>query len=1347
MKVKKRIVSVILTALLILSSIISATASSLDPAPSQMLIDNAEVAERTATEGIVLLENNNNALPIKDKSIALFGYGAACTYRGGSGSGDPWNGGLSGGGDPLANFNTRWHVNIYDAFKDAGYNVTTSAHMEEVQRRFKTTLPVTMGGMTAFRFPEPELTANQVAEAANGTDTAVYVISRNAGEGSDRSISGAQYTATIDGVSTRFYVGDYELLALEKENLRLLGETFKNVIVVINCGGQIDTNFFNEIPGLDSLIFMGQAGQEGGAALVKLLTGKANFSAKTINTWAKNYNDYPASTTFGNNDGTDNNERYVEGIYIGYRYFDTAGIEPAYPFGYGLSYTDFNINVLDVNADEQNVSLTVQVQNTGNYEGKEVVQVYYSAPDGTGGDRPYQTERAYQDLIVYGKTDNLKPGEKQIIELSFKTADMAYYNEKDEGYALNAGDYILRVGNSSRNTHVAAVLNLDGKVITEQLKNLMHTPWDILEEKGDVWSKTEKGWTPYTYSGEAQEISKAKVFNLANANIESKVHEYSNLEEEVTTYTTDPSYQAQTRGYQEYSFTTTPTSTGWTGVQKQYEEKVELVAEEDITLLDVYKGNKTLEQLVGQMSLYELATLNCGSGWGVWDELAPIYGSEYDSIPGCAAETTRELMDNYGIPFFVVNDGPGGLRVRHAFEATDVNSGEKVTVYNYSTAWPVSIVRSATWNLDLLYEVGAGFAKEMEAMGITQLLGTSLNIHRDPLCGRNFEYYSEDPVVSGYTVSAVTTGLQDTPGIGACIKHYAANQQETRRGGGNSVMSERTMREIYLKGFEIGIKSSQPMSIMTSYNLINNVPSADDYDLLNNITRDEWGYGGHIMTDWGGGRSTPAKSMHGGNDFITPGGTAQVRAIMRYFGEEGAAPVFKENGEVDSYLTLSASGISKALEWRTALNANGTNIVRAPLGENYTAALSTDTDAGGYNYILVNGERIIRTASFNTFRGSKEDAASGGVVTNPTAYVTTQYASVEDGGKAILYKCNNYDTSINICRGDLQKSAIANLKVIMQSLGAKKYFTGNSDVSVEPWASQFQLQSYYSVAKSITSTNKEVLLDMINEAEALIGSEDYNKTFEFIREYFNEALKEAKAVYNDVNATNDEVTDSFLKLVDSIGYFAARPANMDKLSLLVDLARGLNLDKYDVGVAAFQAALANAEVVLADPIAFQDEADTAYNTLLKAITAMRYKVNKTMLQALYDSLQPLDLSVYTADSVAVFRTAMANALAVLLDGDSTQDDVNINFDALNKAKGDLKPLSIESNAPSKDAGKTDPGSTTSKTDTANTLSAAANQSAPKTGDNSPFIGILTVAGLAFAMIIISKKKESLFNKK
>ncbi len=299
-------------------------------------------------------------------------------------------------------------------------------------------------------------------------------------------------------------------------------------------------------------------------------------------------------------------------------------------------------------------------------------------------------------------------------------------------------------------------------------------------------------------------------------------------------------------------------------------------------------------EFVAQMSVEELAALNCGSGWGVANENSPIVGSNSSTVKGAAGETT--VYDQYGIPGIVLADGPGGVRVAQKFDATIEGSDQKQTLYQYCTAWPVSYVQAQTWDTDLVKRIGVAFGKEVDEMNITLLLGPSQNIHRDPLCGRNFEYYSEDPVVSGVMAAACTLGVQETPGVGACLKHFAANNQESNRNAVDTIVSERTLREIYLKGFEIAVKESRPMSIMTSYNLINGVPTADSYDLCTNIARGEWGFDGLIMTDWNGGSSTPMKSMHAGNDMIMPGGAERAQNIVS--GMQDAAPVFDERGQV-----------------------------------------------------------------------------------------------------------------------------------------------------------------------------------------------------------------------------------------------------------------------------------------------------------------------------------------------------------------------------------------------------------------------------------------------------------------
>lgn len=1098
MKTKRRILSGILALVLCLSTAFSAAAVTTEPILTSLLKNNARIAEELVTEGAVLLENNGNALPLPKAnkgSVALFGVGTARTTRIGGGSGDPWTGGVDAGGDAhLAGKYGLWHINIYDAFKDAGYNIPTAEMMEWIGTEFDKTLPVTMAWNAQYFFPEPELTEEYVKDMAKKADYAVYTIVRNSAEGSDRTLGVRNITPPVrtEAVPGSFQVGDYYLLPKEENNLRLLGENFDKVTVVINAPGPIDTKFFSEIPGLDALVYAGLTGQEGGTALMKLLNGTDNFSGKLIETWAKNYTDYPASATFANNDGNGNDERYVEDIYVGYRYFDTANVTPAYPFGYGLSYTNFDIDVTKVVADANEVTTTVKVTNTGNYAGKEVIELYVSAPDSA------EAEKEYQKLMAYTKTDLLSPGDSQQLVISYNTVDMAYYNEANEAYVLDPGNYIIRVGNSSRNTKVAAVLDMTTRVVTEQLADYMTVPMNILEQRESVWTKSGKGWTPYTYAGEAAEIASAPVIGIGPENFVT-INNATLDDDTATTLTTDPSYVGKTRGYQQSSMNPSSTTLGFTGAMVEYNENVVLYPKENITLLDVYKGDKTLTELVAQMSNFELAQLNVAvnrspnTGYMVFND-----PTRFDSVRGNATASTDLLWDKYGIPMMEVNDGPGGLRNTEKVIAHDAaNNYEPTEVYNFCTSWPSSAVRAATWNLELLEEFGVGLGQEMAEDGISVLLGTSLNLHRDPLGGRNFEYYSEDPFQNGVSVSAVTKGLQSNPGIMADLKHFAANQQETRRGGGNSVMTIRALREIYLKGFEIAVKSAQPASLMTSYNRINNVPTADDHYLLENIVRGEWGFEGAICTDWGGGSSTPAKSMHAGNDWISPGGNSQVFAVLRNVDPN---PVFKENGEIDEFISFSSTSYTKTFATvGSTLSTTGANIAKAPLGEGYTATLSAEptTEGGNIYYILVNGERIARSVSYSTATNCPREEAESRIVRTVTNYLTSDYATIEDGGKTIAYKVNYAALQANICRGDLQKSAIRNLKAIMYSVNAKKVYERNEDVTIGPWAEMVgaELRDYYSVQRSavdycsVTSnstnvtTNGEIVIHLSASAD------------------------------------------------------------------------------------------------------------------------------------------------------------------------------------------------------------------------------------------------------------------------
>ncbi len=443
-------------------------------------------------------------------------------------------------------------------------------------------------------------------------------------------------------------------------------------------------------------------------------------------------------------------------------------------------------------------------------------------------------------------------------------------------------------------------------------------------------------------------------------------------------------------------------------------EKVKIVEKKDITLKDVKEGRESLQNFVAQIGVEELAALNCGTGWGVTDQDSPIVGANSSTIPGAAGETTGSLFQKYGIPSIVLADGPAGIRVTQEFEATDVATGKKVKRHQYCTVWPVGTLLAQSFDPDLLYRVGQAIAEELEEYGITMILGPSLNIHRDPLCGRNFEYFSEDPLVSGLMAAAITRGIQSHPGTGACIKHYAANNQESNRYAVDTIVSERTLREIYLKGFEIAVKTAQPMAIMTSYNQINGVPTADSRDLNTEIARGEWGFRGLIMTDWNGGASTPYKSMHAGNDLIMPGG--KQRALNIVMAVQTVLPYFDEKGQIKMEKVIPFLPIRQAMWNSFTPNPDGKNTVTATLGEGYIAE---EKDS----MILVNGEKIHLDCKADPHNFQMEYTD-----------VTTAVAFVADHGRQIVYR-GSLENQRKICVGDIQECACHNLQVIMNSLG------------------------------------------------------------------------------------------------------------------------------------------------------------------------------------------------------------------------------------------------------------------------------------------------------------------------
>ena len=788
---------------------------------SEREVRNAQLSKEAAEEGMVLLENENQALPLAQGSkAALFGTGSYGTIKGGTGSGDVYN---------------RYTISVYDALTST-YNISNMAWWGEYLKTFEEKKAQAaeekkdndyvkytqgrFGGADSFLAIDQALTQSDMDKAkAGGVTTAFYTVSRVSGEGADRTIG----------------KGDYELSEVEYNNIKLIAKNFDKCVVLLNVGGVVDTKFFSEIEGVDGLVLMSQAGMEGGNALADILTGKTTPSGKLTDTWAKNYSDYPAATTIGDNDGDNKQEDYKEGIYVGYRYFDTFNITPAYEFGYGKSYTSFDVEPLTVAADENNVSVTVNVTNTGDtYSGKEVVEVYFSAPDGS-------IEKPYQELAGFAKTDNLAPGESQKLTVTYKTTEMSSYDEAKAAYVMEDGDYIVRVGDSSRNTKVAGVLTLDKDVVTEQLSNQL-----TLDKNWKDLSKTGK--TPYSYKDEAAQIKAAARIALPSAKIKTENNASKIDEKKVTTYLTADAAK------------------DYKAAENEVVETVDAVPA-NTKLIDVYDGKVSMESFVASLDDTQLA--NLANGISGASTSGDTWGADANSVTGAAGETSQLYFNSLGIPNTVEADGPAGIRV--TAETTDKDGN---AVYNYCTAFPIGTLLAQTWNTDLVNRVGKAIGEEMVEIGVTLWLAPGMNIHRDPLCGRNFEYYSEDPALTGYVGSAITAGVQSNKGVGVTIKHYITNNQETNRSAVNTSVSERTLREIYLKGFEMVVKSAQPMAIMSSYNKVNGTYACENFDLLTSVPRGEWGFDGMVMTDWGAGnRAGVDTMMHAGNDLVMPGRT------------------------------------------------------------------------------------------------------------------------------------------------------------------------------------------------------------------------------------------------------------------------------------------------------------------------------------------------------------------------------------------------------------------------------------------------------------------------------------------
>ena len=1095
-KTYKRVLATSMSAALAMTSMVPAFAKTTDGSISAREEKNAELSMNLATQGMVLLENNNNVLPMASSgNVALFGGGAVKTVKGGTGSGD---------------VNQRSVTSVWDGFKNAGYNVTSESWLNEFEAYYDEETGGSSGGLWGSPKVEDTLISDaQIEEAKqDGTTTAVYVIARNSGEFADRKNA----------------EGDYQLWGNEEENLKKVAANFDNVIVVLNVGGIIDTKFFHEIEGLDSLLLMSQAGMRGGDAVVKVLNGEVTPSGKLTDTWAVNYEDYSSSEGFGANDENVTQEDYTDDIYVGYRYFDTFNVTPAYEFGYGLSYTDFNIDVKDVTVDEENVTVDVKVTNVGKqYSGKEVVEVYFSAPDGA-------LEKPYQELATYGKTDTLAPGESQTLTLSYATTEMSSYYEDYASYIMEDGDYVVRVGNSSRNTSVAAVIGLDSNVFTEQLSNQM-----VQDEEIDTLSN--EGATPYTYEGEAEEIAKAERFEL-DANAIETVNNASKYDDEsVISYVYEGSDYTVVDQEANPRYTKAPSGNNTTPSQliEPYEETIQYVekTKENPTLLDVYQGTVTMEELLASLSVEEMSYIVEGLGWGGGSE--PIIGAQANSVKGAAGETTSRYYETRAIPNTVLADGPAGIRITQSYTENGT------TYYQYCTAFPIGTLIAQSWDKDVAKQFGEAIGEEMLEMGVTLWLAPGMNIHRNPLCGRNFEYYSEDPLLSGITAAATTLGVQSHEGIGVTIKHYAGNNQEDNRNAVNNTITERAFREIYLKGFEIAVKAANPMAIMTSYNLNNGMPAADDYDLCTDLARGEWGFNGLVMTDWGGGQSTPVNSMHAGNDLIMPGGSsasiAEATGVTLPLGDLQKATRNVLNVIMDStqFKKIGAeNGVEVEIGKFTESAGLGLflDVTKSEVTSVNKTALQIAVDVAS-NITDEELENVVPAVA-NELKAALEEAKA--ILEDATAEQETVDASFDRLATAIQM--------LDFIKGD--KAALRSFITKVENTVEEEYTpatwtafaaaleTGNTVLADENAMQEEVDNAYTNLVKAYLNLrlvpNKDKLEDLINQTKALVAANYTADTWENV----SNALVLAENVMSNENATSEEVTNAETVLTKAV---------------------------------------------------------------------------------------------------------------------------------------------------------------------------------------------------------------------
>lgn len=710
---------------------------------------NVPVGERYVTKGIpqlirqagaesAVLLKNDGALPLKSGDrVAVFGRCQRDYFYVGYGS----------GGDVTPPYK----VSLLDAMKESDGKFILDRKLADIYEEWcskEENVPFEgWWGHWPMNYPEMPLSDSLIADVAARNDIAVVVLGRAAGEDRENTLTKGSY-----------YLTDDEISMLDR-----ICAAFEKTAVIMNCGNVIDMSWTAKYGDrLSAILYAWQGGMESGRGVVDVLCGDVNPCGKLPDTIAANYSDYPSSDCFGNKDFNE----YREDIFVGYRYFETFAKEKAlFPFGFGLSYTKFEIVPKFFEYADGEIRCKIEVRNIGERSGKEIVQIYVASPQGRLG-------KAARVLAAFAKTEELAPYETQTLELSFSEYGIASFDDTGAtghiySYVLEKGKYSVYVGSDCRTDILAGEFDIE----EDKTLDVLQSVCPVRNEFKRICALERDGKT----TAQMQTVQVSDV-DLAKRIIDG-------IPEEI--------------GYK---------------------------GEQGYTFDDVISGKAKLDDFISQLGDRELEALTRGMGY-----MRTEYGASGNAGSYCA--TIPSLIERR-VPPIVTADGPAGIRIAR-----------------FTSLLPCGTALAATWNTDLVRRLYEKVGEEMRHYDVDVLLGAGMNIHRDPLCGRNFEYFSEDPLLSGKMAAAFVDGVQKY-GNAACPKHFACNNQEFNRNYNDSRVSQRALREIYLKGFEICVKESDPLNIMTSYNKINGVWNHYNYDLVTTVLRKEWGFSNLVITDW-----------------------------------------------------------------------------------------------------------------------------------------------------------------------------------------------------------------------------------------------------------------------------------------------------------------------------------------------------------------------------------------------------------------------------------------------------------------------------------------------------------------